>query len=267
MPVETPEFITSFKNPKIQLVRELLASRKSRKELSVCVIEGVRLSEEAVRSGVLPETVLFTDELSARGMELLRSIPGDKTAFIKIPPDLMKKISATEADQGLMLIIPLQSSPTIGNVDFVLILDQIKDPGNMGTILRTASAAGAQAVIMAPGCVDPFSPKVLRSGMGAHFNIPIASFTWLEISEFCRRPGNNLNICLAEATSGTSMWTLDLRQPIAIVIGSEADGASVEAKQAANTVITIPMPGESESLNASIAAGILLYEVVRQRSL
>ena len=101
----------------------------------------MRLSEEAVRSGVLPEMVLFTDELSARGMELLRSIPGDGTGFIKIPPDLMRKISATEADQGLMLVIPLQSSPTIGKVDFVLILDQVKDPGNAGTILRTASAA------------------------------------------------------------------------------------------------------------------------------
>jgi TrmH family RNA methyltransferase len=267
MPVETPELITSFKNPKIQLVRDLLSSRKSREENSACVIEGVRLSEEAVRSGVLPETVLFTGGLSTRGMELLRAIPGDKTAFIKIPPDLMRKISATEADQGLMLIIPLQSSPAIGKVDFVLILDQVKDPGNVGTILRTASAAGAQAVIMAPGCVDPFSPKVLRSGMGAHFNIPIASLTWPQITEFCRRPGNNLNICLAEATSGISMWTLDFHQPIVIVIGSEADGASVEAKQAANTVINIPMPGGSESLNASVAAGIILYEVVRQRSL
>lgn len=266
MPVETPEIITSFKNPKIQLVRELLASRKSREEHSACVIEGVRLSEEAVRSGVLPETVLFTDELSARGMELLHSIPGNQTAFIKIPPDLMKKISDTEADQGLMLVITLQASPAIGKVDFVLILDQVKDPGNTGTILRTASAAGAQAVIMAPGCVDPFSPKVLRSGMGAHFKLPIATLTWPEIIEFCQRPANILTICLAEASSGTSMWTVDLRQPNAIVIGSEADGASAEAKQAANIVINIPMPGESESLNASIAAGILLYEVVRQRS-
>ena len=266
MLVKTPEIITSFKNPKIQLFRELLASRKSREEHSACVIEGVRLSEEAVRSGVLPETVLFTDELSSRGVELLRSIPGDRTTFIKIPPDLMRKISATEADQGLMLIIPLQSSPTIGKFDFVLILDEVKDPGNTGTILRTASAAGTQAVIMAPGCVDPFSPKVLRSGMGAHFNIPIITLTWPEITEFCKRPGNNLSVCLAESGSGTSMWTVDLRQPIAIVIGSEADGASLEAKQAANTVINIPMPGGSESLNASIAAGILLYEVVRQRS-
>ena len=261
-----PELITSFKNPKIQQVRELLSSRKSRGEHSACVIEGVRLSEEAVRSGVLPETVFFTDELSARGVELLHSIPGDKTAFIKIPPDLMKKISATEADQGLMLIIPLQNSPTIGKVDFVLILDQVKDPGNTGTILRTANAAGVQAVIMAPGCVDPFSPKVMRSGMGAHFNIPILTLTWPEITEFYQRPENNLTICLAEASSGTSMWTVDLRQPIAIIIGSEADGASAEAKQTANTVINIPMPGGSESLNASIAAGILLYEVVRQRA-
>ncbi len=266
MPVETPETITSFKNPKIQLVRELLASRKNREEHLACVIEGVRLSEEAVRSGVLPETVFFTDELSARGMELLHSIPGSQTTFINIPPDLMKKVSATEADQGLMLVIPLQSSPTIGKVDFVLILDQVKDPGNTGTILRTASAAGAQAVIMAPGCVDPFSPKVLRSGMGAHFKLPIATLTWPEITDFCQRPGNDLTICLAEASSGTSMWTVDLQQPVAIVIGSEADGASAEAKQAANTVINIPMPGGSESLNASIAAGILLYEVVRQRS-
>ena len=266
MPIETPEFITSFKNPKIQMVRELLASRNSREEHSACVVEGVRLSEEAVHSGVLPETILFTDELSARGMELLRTIPSGKTTFIKIPPDLMRKVSATEADQGLMLIIPLQSNPIIGKVDFVLILDQIMDPGNLGTILRTASAAGAQAVIMAPGCVDPFSPKVLRSGMGAHFNIPIATLTWPEISEFCQRPGNALAICLAESSAGTSMWTMDLRQPIAIIIGSEADGASEEAKRVAGMVINIPMPGGSESLNASIAAGILLYEVVRQRS-
>jgi len=266
MPVKTPEFITSFKNPKIQRIRDLLSSRKSREEHSACVIEGVRLSEEAVHSGVLPETVLFTDELSARGMELLSAIHGSQTAFINIPPDLMRKISATEADQGLMLVIPLQSSPTIGNVDFVLILDQVKDPGNAGTILRTASAAGAKAVIMAPGCVDPFSPKVLRSGMGAHFKIPIITLSWLEITEFCKRPENNLTICIAEPSSGKSMWSVDLRQPVAIVIGSEADGASEEAKQAANMIINIPMPGGSESLNASIAAGILLYEVVRQRS-
>lgn len=266
MPLETPEFITSFKNPKIQMVRELLASRKSREEHSACVIEGVRLSEEAVRSGVLPETVLFTEELSARGLELLHSISSGKTAFIRIPPDLMRKISATEADQGLILIIPMQPNPKIGKVDFVLILDQVKDPGNLGTILRTASAAGAQAVIMAPGCVDPFSPKVLRSGMGAHFNIPIFTLNWPEITEFCKRPENHITVCLAESASGTSMWTMDLRQPIAIIIGSEADGASVEAKQAARMVINIPMPGGSESLNASIAAGILLYEVVRQRS-
>ena len=122
-------------------------------------------------------------------------------------------------------------------------------------------------MIMAPGCVDPFSPKVLRSGMGAHFNIPVVTLTWPEITEFCQRPVNDLTICLAEASPGTNMWNVDLRQPVAIVIGSEADGASEEAKQAANTVINIPMPGGSESLNASIAAGILLYEVVRQRSL
>ena len=248
------------------MVRELLSSRKSREEHSACVIEGVRLSEEAVRSGVLPETVLFTNELSARGMDLLSSIHRDQTAFIKIPSELMNKISATEADQVLILIIPLQPNPMIENVDFVLILDQVKDPGNMGTILRTASAAGAQTVIMAPGCVDPFSPKVLRSGMGAHFNVPILTLNWSEISEFCKRPESHLTVCLAESATGTSMWTMDLHQPIAIIIGSEADGASVEAKQAAEMVINIPMPGGSESLNASIAAGILLYEVVRQRS-
>ena len=217
-------------------------------------------------SVVLPKMVLFTDELSGRGMNLLQSIPGTQTSFIKVPPDLMRKISATEADQGLLLIIPLLSNPVIGKVDFVLILDQVKDPGNAGTILRTAKAAGAQAVILAPGCVDPYSPKVLRSGMGVHFNIPIVTLEWSEISGLCKRPGNSLAVCLAESDSGLSMWNVDLRQPVAIIIGGEADGASPEAKQAANMVISIPMPGGSESLNASIAAGILLYEVVRQRS-
>jgi TrmH family RNA methyltransferase len=133
-------------------------------------------------------------------------------------------------------------------------------------MLRTASAAGVQAVILAPGCADAYSPKVLRAGMGAHFKLPVLALDWAGISELLKQTGKQFVVLLADAASGTSMWNVDLRQPTAIIIGGEADGASAEAKQAANKVINIPMPGSSESLNASIAAGILLYEVVRQRS-
>lgn len=266
MPARPSEYITSYKNPKIQYVRDLLASRKSRDEYGACVIVGVRLSEEAIQAGVIPLMVISTDGLSERGEKLLNSVTDKKTVFLKVPDDLMAKLSVTETDQGILLVIPLESRPIPKQPDFILILDQIKDPGNMGTMLRTANAAGAQAVIVTPGCVDPYSPKVLRAGMGAHFHLPLVFQTWEEISDFTKNYNTPLQLLLAESSTGIPMWELDLRRPTAIIIGGEADGASTGAHQAATNMVTIPMPGGSESLNAAISAGILLFEVVRQRS-
>jgi TrmH family RNA methyltransferase len=129
--------------------------------------------------------------------------------------------------------------------------------------MRTASAAGVQALVTTPETTDVFAPKVVRAGMGAHFRLPVFSLGWKEIETLART--HNLALYLADAVGGRPLWDFDLRQPSGLVIGGEAEGASPEARQAVADVITIPMPGQAESLNAAIAAGIILFEFVRQR--
>ncbi len=148
-------------------------------------------------------------------------------------------------------------------LDFVLIADNLRDPGNLGTLLRSAAAAGAQAALLSPGCTDAFSAKVLRAGMGAHFRLPVLPLTWDEIRAACEE--NHLRVLLAESSGGVSCWESDLRSPLALLVGSEAEGASAEGKRSLRRPSISPCQGSSESLNAAIAASILLFEVVRQR--
>ncbi len=156
-----------------------------------------------------------------------------------------------------LLPLPIPAKPT-----FVLVLDSLRDPGNLGTLLRTAAAAGVQAVFLSPGTTDAFAPKVVRSGMGAHFRLPILSLSWEEIS--ARLEG--LNTYWADMEGQVSCWEADFKKPLALIVGGEAEGVSVEARQLAGKSVGIPMPGEAESLNAAIAGAILMFEVVRQRN-
>jgi TrmH family RNA methyltransferase len=144
----------------------------------------------------------------------------------------------------------------------VLIPDQIRDPGNLGTLLRTAAAAGVQAVFIPPETTDPFAPKVVRAGMGAHFRLPILSLSWDQLQVQV----DGMSVYLSDAEGEKPCWEVDFTRPTALVIGGEADGASVEVRQLAAEMIRIPMPGHMESLNAGVAGAVLLYEVIRQRS-
>jgi TrmH family RNA methyltransferase len=258
--------ITSSHNPKIQQIRTLLARRQERQQAQSFVVEGVRLVEEALHSGWQPQSVYFTDQLSGRGKSLLEGFAQSGAEVEEITPQLMDSLSETEASQGILAIFALRSLPLPDTLNFVLILDNLRDPGNLGTLLRTALAAGVQAVLLTPGTVDPFSPKVLRSGMGAHFRLPILAGSWDEIQAICRvRANPPLNIFLAESQQGTPCWDLNLRQPLALIVGSEAEGAGDQAHRLADNRIKIPMPGGSESLNAAVAGSILIFEIVRQR--
>lgn len=157
----------------------------------------------------------------------------------------------------------MASLPISSNLDYMLILDQIRDPGNMGTILRSASAAGVQIVYLSPGSVDPFSPKVLRGGMGAHFKLPIIKAAWEEIEIKIKH--YEMHCYLATIQRGLAYYEADFLIPFSLIIGSEAYGAGDQALKLADTMVSIPMPGGGESLNASVAAGILLFEASRQR--
>jgi len=259
--------ITSTNNPKIRLVRGLLAKKSERNKHRQFVMEGVRLCEEALSARWQPDLILFSDGLSDRGKDLVSEFQQLGVETDQVSDNLLKSISDTETPQGILGVCPQQKLSLPENPDFILICDGIRDPGNMGTLLRSAAAAGAQAVITTPGTTDPFAPKVVRSGMGAHFHIPVLNMTWEEIkscasSDFQHR----IDLFVAESESGTPYWNLDLSGPVGLIIGGEANGPSREAFEAAAGKIFIPMNPNIESLNAGIAASILLFEVVRQRS-
>lgn len=233
---------------------------KERRESNAFVVEGVRLIEEAVTRDWRFEFALYDESLNERGKTLIEKLIARDVETEEVSQSLMKTLSDTETPQGILAILDDARIPIPDSLNFILILDQIRDPGNLGTLLRTASATGVQAVLLPPETTDAFAPKVVRSGMGAHFRLPIHTMKWNEIREQTK----DLQIYLADM-EGQSCWETDLLQPLALIIGGEAEGASEEARKLATEKISIPMIGNVESLNAGVAGSVLMFEVVRQR--
>lgn len=233
---------------------------KERREANAFVIEGVRLVEEAVNSTWKFHFALYDENLNERGKSQVESLKSIGVEVEEISESLMKSISDTETPQGIIAVLEIPNSPVSSSLDFVLIPDQIRDPGNLGTLLRTAAATGVQAVFLPPETTDAFAPKVIRAGMGAHFRSSIHTMTWEEIKTRIK----DMQILLADM-GGTSCWETDLRKPLALIIGGEAEGASDEAQRLATQKISIPMAGQVESLNAGVAGSVLMFDVVRQR--
>ena len=166
--------------------------------------------------------------------------------------------SDTETPQGVLAVVPFQSIQA--RPGLILILDQIRDPGNMGAILRSAEASGAGQVILAPGTVDLYNPKVVRGGMGAHFRLPVAVLDWPAIA---RRVADRA-VWLADAAGETLCDQVDWTAPSALIVGGEAAGAGDQATTLATGRVSIPMAGGAESLNAAMAATVILFEAARQ---
>jgi len=255
--------ITSNHNSKIKLVRALLSRARDRREAGAFAVEGVRLVEEAVDSNWPMRFVLFDESLSERGMSKVESLLSQGVDVEEVSTSVMKAMSETENPQGILAVLNEFQLPIPESSNFILIPDQIRDPGNLGTLLRSAAATGVQAVLVPPETTDAFAPKVLRSAMGAHFKLPIHSMNWDKISEIIKLAG--LQVLVADM-DGQSCWDIDLRQPVALVVGNEAEGASESALGLASGKISIPMSGITESLNAGVAGSVLMFEVVRQRN-
>jgi TrmH family RNA methyltransferase len=254
--------ITSPQNPKLKLVRALQGRPKERREEGAFLAEGVRLVEEALKANWPIRFVLYSDGLSTRGQELVEKLKSTGFEVEDVAGDLLQAASETETSQGIMAVLELAILPLPDFLNFILIPDQIRDPGNLGTLIRTAAAAGVQAVLLPSETADAFAPKVVRAGMGAHFRLPIHTLDWDEIEQVCKQA--SLQVFLADM-AGRSCWETDLRGPLALILGGEAEGASQQARELAHASVRIPMPGEAESLNASVAGAILMFEVVRQR--
>lgn len=255
--------ITSSHNAKIKLVRALLGRAKERREANAFVVEGVRLVEEAISSGWTIQFALYDGTLSKRGGSKVEALKSRGVDVEMVSDGLMESLSETETPQGIVAVLKFEHLPIPDSPDFILIPDQVRDPGNLGTLLRSAAATGVQAVLLPPETTDAFAPKVVRSGMGAHFRLPIRPMGWEEIAQLGRSAG--LQIYLADM-DGKSCWETDLRQPLALIVGGEAEGASREARMLADQKISIPMRGKMESLNAGVAGSVVMFEVVRQRS-
>jgi TrmH family RNA methyltransferase len=253
--------ITSPANPRVKWVHALQTKRRAREEEGAFVVEGIRLAREAVASARAVRLVLHTEALDARGRGLINSLARLGAEVEVVSEAVMAACSTTETPPGLLAVLPIPDLPIPVPLTLALVADGLAGPGNLGTLLRTAAAAGVQAVFLTEGTVDAYNPKVVRGAMGAHLRLPIVS---LQAQELAPRL-SGLEIWLAEAGQGLPYHRVDWRRPVALVIGGEAHGPQPPLRTLTTHPVHIPMPGGTESLNAAVAAAIILFEIARQR--
>jgi TrmH family RNA methyltransferase len=260
--------ITSPSNPQI---KEAVTIRESgrKKGRSTFLIEGLHLIESAIRAGAEIDRVFFTDTFSARreGREMLKTLAKTNRNMFEVAPRLLNKIADTETPQGVVAVVTFFPPPLdtlrLNDPPLLAVADGIQDPGNLGTIIRTSDAAGADGVVLLPGTCDPFMSKTVRATAGSIFNVPVVHTDRPELLEWMRDKRIHLAVTAADAPK--SVFATDLDVPVAFVFGNEARGVSEPLHKAADLVVKIPIHGKAESLNVATSAAICLYEAVRQR--
>ena len=247
------ERISSRKNPLLQQVKKLLSSKKDREAAGLFVADGTKLLAEAVRFYPGLHTVILSDEVEVQIPEHVRRI--------RVPGDVMASISPMETPQGALFLCRLPEKTAFSPKPGMLLLDGIQDPGNVGTILRTADALDVPVVLL-EGCADPYSHKVVRSSMGAVFRTPVVQTTWAEAKAACAAAGIPVGVT-ALSDRAKDLRKSDLRN-MAVVIGSEGRGVRREILAAADQELIIPMNPHCESLNAAVAATIVMWEITQR---
>lgn len=292
------ERITSTGNKLIREVRDLEKKARARRESGLFIAEGERLCGEIPAAyierifvaddydGRLPE---FTGEVSHEVESVQTSAEAGSTAaqasghllrspdtseqrkrasqrapkIFQVPRELMEHMADTKNSQGILAVVRQKKYTELPG-DFFLILDTLQDPGNMGTIFRTAEAAGVDGILMNRDCVDVYSPKVVRATMGAMFRMPFMVSDDLP-AEIQRMKSGGVQVYAAHLRGTKNHWDFDYRQPTAFMIGNEGNGLQDAIADLADTYLRIPMMGHTESLNAGVAASVLMYEALRQR--
>lgn len=245
------EFISSRKNPLLQQVRKLLSSRSARQKEGLFVADGTKLLEEAIRYFPGLDTVILSE-----GVEIA-ALP-DHVRVVEVPKDVMASISPMEAPQGALFLCRLPEQEEFRALPGMLILDGIQDPGNVGTILRTADAMDVPVVLL-PGCADPWNWKTVRSSMGAVFRTPVIQSDWETVCDACTRAGIPIGVT-ALSDRAVDIRTANVEQ-MALVIGSEGQGVSRPVLERADQELIIPMNPHCESLNAAVAAAIVMWQI------
>ena len=244
--------ITSRKNPLLQQVKKLLSSRKDREAAGLFVSDGTKLLEEAVKYYDGLDTVILSDGVEA-------AVP-EHVKVIRVPGDVMESISPMRSPQGALFLCRLPEKTEFQPQRGMLLLDGIQDPGNLGTILRTADALNVPVVLL-EGCADPYSHKVVRSSMGAVFRTPVIQSDWATVRARCADAGIVVGVT-ALSDRARDLRTAPIRD-MAVVIGSEGQGVRKEILDAAGAELIIPMNPHCESLNAAVAATIVMWEMTK----
>ena len=247
------EKLTSRKSTVIREFRDLARSAALREEKGLFLCDGSKILEEAMRSGAAPETVLWKEKA-----------PEDRPVFPReylLPADLFDYVSPMSNSPGPLFSVRIPSPPDLDSACRVLALEELQDPGNVGTVLRTADAFGVDLVVLLGGCADLYAPKTVRASMGAVFRQAAVRMDAEEFVSWCRERELPLwGAALTDAARDLRAVPLDRA---AVLIGSEGHGLSRELLQACDGEIIIPMSGEAESLNAAVAAAIVMWEMQR----
>ena len=248
--------ITSGSNRLVREVRELQKKRKARKETGLFIAEGERLCREIPTEAI--ERIFITDTYQGALPE-----GGNDARLFRVPEKLMQEMSDTRTSQGILCEVRMRPEQTLTG-DFFLLLEDLQDPGNLGTIFRTAEAAGVSGIYMSRECVDIYSPKVVRSTMGALYRMPFCVVPDLrETARSLRQQG--VRVYAAHLKGTRKHYEYDYRLPTAFMIGNEGNGLTEALAAEADGFLRIPMKGQVESLNAAIAATVLMFEAARQR--
>lgn len=260
----TDHRIESKANPIIKATKKL-KEKKHRNENQLYLVEGFRFLEEALKSGKIIDKIFYVPEKEEDFRKYIEPyLKGEE--IYAVPEALLKELSSTVHPQGVVGVVHMDEDSNITDAgpfrnSMYIYLDGLQDPGNLGTIIRSAHAAEAGGILLGRNTVDPYSDKVLRSSMGSIFHLPIYSDGEMMLKTL-QNQGYKLAVTSLDATK--SIYEEDLTKNLILVIGNEGSGVTMDIQERAEVLLKIPMPGGAESLNAAVAASVILFEKVRQ---
>lgn len=257
--------LTGLQNPQVKAAAEL-KQKKYRQQQGLFLAEGLRTVEEAVHSKTVV-SIFYTAIEDDRTRSVLEEAAAQQLKLYCVSDAVMKKIADTDTPQGIIAVCKMQNvtlDKLLSKGEMLLVLDRVGDPGNLGTMLRTADAAGIGGVVLLKGCVDIYAPKTVRSSMGSLFHVPVVSGIG-EDNFIAEAKDAGYELLVTSLEGADNLYKADLGGRIAFVMGNEAGGVSANLLERADKRVFIPMAGRAESLNVAMAAGIVMFEALRRR--
>lgn len=261
-----PREITGFSNPLVKRVRAL-REKKHRRQEGLFLAEGLRILTEARQEGILPEMLFYSGSPHPLTQELIDAMAARDAEVIETTPDILSKISGKDNPQAVVGVYRDRLTPLArldrGKADIWIVAQSLRDPGNLGTILRTGDAVGAGGLILIDDCVDPFSVEAVRASMGALFTQSISTATWPEFIAWLRGgPGQLIGTSLR---TDTDYQAARYGSPAFLLVGNEAQGLPSTYEGDCDLLVKIPMMGKADSLNAAVATAVVAYEILNQK--